>query len=168
MQNQISLQKGNLKEFIEKIQSLEEAKSKVDELFSCSQQKLEDTTLRLNYTKQVVAEKSILVEKQKETEDELYSSGTDLLDTVSETVVDNKYLHQSLDRKRNVQEKNVDICQTFKEDAKNKLCCLSNGLLERSKILSCFQESMKLELGKLRTNCYVNNGQHQILFSGII
>lgn len=143
MQNQLNFQKNNLKDYVEKIQSLEEEKEKVTKIFSSTKRRLEDTTKRLNLTKQEVQEKSILVEKHLETEDELYTSGTNLLETVSETVDDNKYLHQSLNRKKNIQKENISICESFKIEAQNDIKTVSDNILDRVKVLNSFQDEMK-------------------------
>ena len=55
MQNQLQAQKGNLKEFIEKIEAMEEERKKAEKLFSSTQKKLEDTARKLSWTKQVSA-----------------------------------------------------------------------------------------------------------------
>lgn len=165
MQNQISMQKNNMKEFMERIEALEEEKGKVLNLFSTSQKKLENTNLQLKWTKQEVSEKSAIIESQKETEEELYEKGSSLLETINETVSDNTFLQQSLSRKRNLQEANLTAVQLFKQEACAKLSDLTDSLNHRMTLVETYQQDIKSKLGNFREEEMRKNEKLRNFFS---
>ena len=153
MQNQLSAQKTNIQEFLdqikiseERIKSLEEEMVKTQELFT---EKLEKTTQNLNRTIQERNETKEIVKQQVQTEDELYSQATSLLDTVEETVTDTGRLHTSLDRNKQLHTQNLESTQAFKGTAKQRLEHLNKLLLERSDVQNEFNEKMNIKIGTM-------------------
>lgn len=147
MQNQLSAQKTNLQEYIDKIKSLEEEMKKTEDLFSQSQQQLEKTTKNLNWTIQDRDETKEIVKKQVEAEDVLYTQASTLLGTVEETVTDTGYLHTSLNRKKDLHAQNIQSSQSFKFNTQQKLSSLNQMFIERSTLQSEFTENVNKRLG---------------------
>lgn len=150
MQNQLSAQKSNMKEYVDKIQFLEEEMKKTEEMFESTQKVLEKTTQNLHWTKQDRDEHKHLVEKHVEAEESLYSQASSLLETVEETVSDTGYLHESLNRKRNLQVKNQDISQVFKQRAQETLQSMSSQLHERRDLQSQFNSDLKRRIDSFK------------------
>ena len=142
MQGQLSAQKTNLKEYIDKIQGLEEELKKTENLFGDSQKQLEKTTQRLNWTIQDRDEHKVLVEKHAENEDMLFSQASSLLETVEETVTDTNYLHQSLNRNKNLHKENQDTSETFRVKTQQKLNNLNAGLTNQCDLQNQFSKSL--------------------------
>jgi len=150
MQNQLASQKNNMKDYIDKIQGMEDELRKTEELFGDSQKQLEKTTQNLNWTIQDRDEHKELVEKHLESEDALYGQATSLLETVEETVSDTNYLHQSLNRNKNLQRENLDASQEFRMKAQEKLDGLGVGLKEQNVLQNKFNTDLVDELGKTK------------------
>lgn len=148
MQTQLASQKTNLREYIDKIQSLQDEMKKVEELFSGTQEKLERTTYELNWTKQHRDETQELVSKHKEVEEELFGQANELLDTVNETVSDTSYLHSSLNRNKQLHSRNYECINTFKDNAKTRFSKLTNHLQDREEIQKTYHKRINKELGK--------------------
>ena len=148
MQNMLVSQKTNLREYIDKIESLEEEMKKVEKLFTESQQTLDKTTQRLNRTTQERDETKELVAKHLETEEELFGQANNLLQTVEETVTHTKSLHSSLQRNKQVQISNIESSNTFKKNAQEELSSISKNLSAGSKLHGTFKENIKEEIGK--------------------
>ncbi|XP_057307316.1 kinesin-like protein KIF11-B isoform X2 [Hydractinia symbiolongicarpus] len=152
MQTQLASQKTNLREYIDKIQSLQDEMKKVEELFSGTQEKLERTTHELNWTKQHRDETQELVSKHKEAEEELFGQANELLDTVNETVSDTSYLHSSLNRNKQLHSRNYECINTFKDNAKTRFSKLTNHLQDREEIQKIYHERINKELVDFKTS----------------
>ena len=148
MQNQLSSQKSSLREYIEKIQFMEEEMKKTEQLFATTQQKLEKTTQHLHWVKQERDETKVLVSKHVETEQQLYSQATELLGTVEETITQKNILHSSLDRNKNLQVVNLQSSQKFKEIAHNKLANINEAIVNRRDASHVFHKNIASELSK--------------------
>ena len=99
------------------------------------------------YFLQVVSEKAEIIEHHRETEDELYEKGRNLLETVQETVEDNTSLHKSLMRKKQIQEANLTASQRFKETALIQLKDLNVEMKEQEELVRTFQDNIRCQLG---------------------
>lgn len=152
MQTQLASQKTNLREYIDKIQSLQDEMKKVEELFSGTQEKLERTTYELNWTKQHRDETQELVSKHKEVEEELFGQANELLDTVNETVSDTSYLHSSLNRNKQLHSRNYECINTFKDNAKTRFSKLTNHLQDREEIQKTYHKRINKELVDFKTS----------------
>ena len=154
MQNQLSAQKTNMKEFIDKIAGLEEELKKTEDLFTDSQRQLENTTKNLNWTIQDRDEHKELVEKHVESEDVLYNQASSLLDTVEETVTDTNYLHQSLNRNKILHRENLDAGQVFRQKTQEKLDSFSVSLQNHSDLQDKFNQQLTNKLSIKMTPNY--------------
>jgi len=146
MQNQLAHQKGSLKEFIDKIEALEEEKKKAEKLFSSTQKQLEMKQKQLELRKQEVSEKSEIIDCHREVEEDLFEKGQNLLQAVNEMGTDNTGLHKSLIRKRQIQEANMSASQRFKEKAINQLDEVNLNVAEQCKIVEKLQLNVQDQL----------------------
>ena len=142
MQSQLSAQKTNLKDYIDKIQGLEEELKKTEDLFGDSQKQLEKTKQHLNWTIQDRDEHRELVEKHAENEDVLFSQASSLLETVEETVTDTNYLHQSLNRNKSLHKENLGTSETFRVKTQQKLNVLNDSLTNQCNLQNQFSKSL--------------------------
>ena len=142
MQSQIAAQKTNLKDYIDKIQGLEEELKKTEDLFGDSQKQLEKTTKHLNWTIQDRDEHKELVEKHAENEDVLFSQASSLLETVEETVTDTNYLHQSLNRNKSLHKENLGTSEIFRVKTQQKLNVLNDSLAKQCNLQNQFSKSL--------------------------
>ncbi|KAJ8264421.1 hypothetical protein GJAV_G00148960 [Gymnothorax javanicus] len=127
MNERISAQEEQIVEFTEKISSLEEELKTVMELFSDSKRELElcsnslnDVKLQLEGaqaelvdTKQRLSAEQFIVCELETTEGRLYSTAQKLLTTVDISTQDVSGLHEKLDRKKAVDEHNVEMQKSF-------------------------------------------------------
>jgi len=146
MQNQLSCQKSNLREYIDKIQCLEEEVKKTENLFNTTQKQLEKTTDNLKWTKQERDETKEIVSKHVENEEHLYGQANELLSTVEETVVHTKHLHTSLNRNKSLQQSNYEKSKNFKDTSKENASELQNNIKTYSKEQAKFHCDMKHEI----------------------
>ncbi|XP_066910744.1 kinesin-like protein KIF11 [Clytia hemisphaerica] len=171
MQSQLSAQKTNMKEYIDKLAGLEEELKKTEDLFSDSQKQLENTTKNLNWTIQDRDEHKELVEKHAENEDVLYDQASSLLETVEETVTDTNYLHKSLNRNKNLHRENLDAGQVFRQKTQEKLDGFSSSLQDHSDLQDTFNHQLANKLNdycQAKSEAYeelsikINNGMSEI------
>ena len=148
MQNQLACQKTNLREYIEKIQGLEEELKKTEELFSKTKLELEKTTDNLKWARQEVEEAKELVSKHMEGEENLYEQATDLLNTVEETVAHTRGLHSSLNRNKSLHQHNTEMSQEFKQRARTMLDEMKEDLCKLSLAEKGYNENIVADLGK--------------------
>lgn len=148
MQSQLSAQTTNLKDFVDKIQGLEEELKKTEDLFTDSQKQLEKTSQHLNWTIQDRDEHKELVEKHAENEDALFSQASSLLETVEETVTDTNHLHQSLNRNKNLHKENLDTSEVFRIKTQEKLNSLNDNLKKQCDAQCQFSKSLTNKFGE--------------------
>ena len=148
MQNQLACQKSNLREYIEKIQGLEEELKKTEDLFSKTKRELEKTTDNLKWARQEVDETKELVNKHMEGEENLYGQATDLLNTVEETVAHTRGLHSSLNRNKSLHQYNTEKSQEFKQKARTMLDEMKEELCKLALAEKGYNENIVADLGK--------------------
>ena len=148
MQNQLACQKSNLREYIEKIQGLEEELKKTEDLFSKTKRELEKTTDNLKWARQEVDETKELVSKHMEGEENLYGQATDLLNTVEETVAHTRGLHSSLNRNKSLHQYNTEKSQEFKQKARIMLDEMKEDLCKLALAEKGCNENIVADLGK--------------------
>ncbi|XP_047128856.1 kinesin-like protein KIF11-B isoform X1 [Hydra vulgaris] len=151
MQNQLSSQKSSLREYVEKIQFMEEEMKKTEQLFASMQQKLEKTTQHLQWIKQERDETKVLVSKHVETEQQLFNQASELLDTVEETINHKNILHSSLDRNKNLHVVNLLSSQKFKENAHAKVSSLNESIINGRHSSFAYHQDIVTELNNFKS-----------------
>ncbi|KAM4591688.1 kinesin-like protein KIF11 isoform 2-T2 [Odontesthes bonariensis] len=127
MMTQITSHDEHISECTDKIALMEEELKKVTELFvdsktqleQCAveleekQQRLEETSRDLQQTKEKLTEEEFICSELSSVQESLYSTAGQLLSTVDASTSDVSGLHEKLDRKKKVEQHNVQIQQTF-------------------------------------------------------
>ena len=169
MQQEIKSQQELNAEREAKISALEEEMRKLTDLFTDTQQELDErcmelaeketelrnTNLRLRQTKHnlktTVAERDqnqYIVEEYRRNEDQLHSQATNLLGVVKGTVSDVDGLHSKLDRKRNVEAHNLNAQESFGNDCKQIIKAVQENINQFQGEHTVFFDAMKKTLGK--------------------
>ena len=169
MQQEIKAQQEMNSEREAKITALEEEFRKLTDLFTDTQQELEDrcmeleeketelykTTYTLKQTKHTlkttVAERDqnqYLIDEHSKSENHLHSQATDLLHVVKDSISDVDGLHRKLGRKRNVEAHNVNARDSFGKDCKQLIQAAKQNLNQFQGENFVFFDAMKKTLGK--------------------
>uniref|UniRef100_A0A8C5KVD1 Kinesin family member 11 n=1 Tax=Jaculus jaculus TaxID=51337 RepID=A0A8C5KVD1_JACJA len=152
MNGKLTVQEEQIVELVEKIGALEEELGRVTELFmdnkneldQCKShlqnktQELETTQKNLQETKLQLVKEEYVSSALERTEEKLHDTASKLLNTVQETTQDVCGLHSKLDRKKAVEEHNVEAQEVF---GKN-LGSLFNNMEELIKGGSSKQKAM--------------------------
>jgi len=168
MQQEIKSQQELNAESEAKISALQEEMRKISELFTDTQQELEqrcmeleekDTELRktnctLVETKHTLRATALerdqnqyLVDEHSKTENHLHSQASTLLHVVEDSICDVDGLHSKLDRKHNVEVHNVNARDTFGEDCRNLIKTVKQNLNQFQGENFVFFDAMKKTLG---------------------
>ncbi|XP_047207186.1 kinesin-like protein KIF11 isoform X2 [Girardinichthys multiradiatus] len=129
MVTQITAHEEQIAEYVDKIAIMEEELKKVTDLFVDSKNRLEQCALDLDQKQQRLEETNKHLEKTKEklvveeficselslVHESLYSTAGQLLSTVDESTSDVSGLHDKLDRKKKVEQHNMQIQQSFSQ-----------------------------------------------------
>ncbi|XP_072246625.1 kinesin-like protein KIF11 isoform X2 [Leuresthes tenuis] len=127
MMSQITSHDEHITEYTDRIALMEEELKKVTELFvdsktrleQCTvdldekQQRLEETSRDLQKTKEKLTEEEFICSELSSVQESLYNTAGQLLVTVDASTSDVSGLHEKLDRKKKVEQHNVQIQQTF-------------------------------------------------------
>ncbi|XP_023686703.1 kinesin-like protein KIF11 [Paramormyrops kingsleyae] len=127
MNSKIGTQEEQIAVFTEKMLALEEEMKRVVDMFSDGKRELEQCTedLRevrsqldeanrdLQHTRMKLGEEEFIVSQLENTENKLYSTAGELLATVEASTGDVSGLHEKLDRKKAVEQHNVEAQQDF-------------------------------------------------------
>ena len=169
MQQEIKSQQELNAEREAKIQALQEEMRKINELFTDTQQELEErcmeleeketelqkTNLSLKETKHTLRttvierdQNQYLVDNHSRNEDHLHSQASSLLHTVEDSLSDVHGLHSKLDRKQTVEAHNVNAQDTFGEDCKNLIQKVRKNLNQFQGENTVFFDAMKKTLGR--------------------
>lgn len=170
MQQEIKSQQELNAEREAKISVLQEEMRKITELFTDTQQELEercmeleekDTELRktnctLKETKHSLRttvlerdQNQYLVDEHSKTEDHLHSQASTLLHVVEDSICDVDGLHLKLDRKHNVEAHNVNARDTFGADCEHLIKTAKQNLNQFQGENFVFVDAMKKTLGSL-------------------
>ncbi|RMX41272.1 hypothetical protein pdam_00012372, partial [Pocillopora damicornis] len=170
MQQEIKSQQELNAEREAKIQALQEEMRKINELFTDTQQELEErcmeleeketelqkTNRSLKETKHTLRttvmerdQNQYLVDNHSRNEDHLHSQASSLLHTVEDSLSDVHGLHSKLDRKQTVEAHNVNAQDTFGEDCKNLIQKVRKNLNQFQGENTVFFDAMKKTLGNL-------------------
>lgn len=146
MQGKLVSQEDQISELTEKISALEEELKMITDLFTDSkkeaeqyaldlqnkEQELADTQQNLNKAKQKLAEEEFVVSALEDAEKNLYNTASKLLSTVEVSTKDIFGLHAKLDRKRNVDQHNAVVQETFAERMSRVFEVLQESVDEQS------------------------------------
>ena len=152
MQNIIASQKGNLQEYVEKIAGLEEEMKKVEELFTSTQSKLEDTTNQLTKVTQQRDEKGHLVDEHVRNEEILYGDASKLLGTVKETISHTGLLHDKIERKSQLESRNKQSSHALKDNFTETITELTQTSNEYVAKYSSIHEKLQLDYEALQNS----------------
>lgn len=152
-----------------KISVLQEEMRKITELFSDTQQELEErcmeleekdaelrkTNCTLKETKHSLRttvlerdQNQYLVDEHSKTEDELHSQASTLLHVVEDSISDVDGLHLKLNRKHNVEAHNVNARDTFGADCGHLIKTAKQNLNQLQGESFVFVDAMKKTLGE--------------------
>ena len=169
MQQEIKSQQELNAEREAKIQALQEEMRKINELFTDTQQELEErcteleekdnelrkTNITLKETKQTLRttvlqrdQNQYLVDEHSRNEDNLHCQASSLLHVVEDSLSDVHGLHSKLDRKHNVEAHNVSARDTFGEDCKQLIQKVKQNLNQFQGENTVFFDAMKKTLGR--------------------
>lgn len=169
MQQEIKSQQELNAEREAKISVLQEEMRKISELFTDTQQELEErcmeleeketelrkTSCTLKETKHTLRttvlerdQNQYLVDEHSKTEDHLHSQASTLLHVVEDSISDVDGLHLKLDRKHNVEVHNVNARDTFGEDCRHLIRTVKQNLNQFQGENFVFFDAMKKTLGK--------------------
>ena len=169
MQQEIKSQQEMNAEREAKITALEEEMRKLTDLFTDTQQELEErcmeleekeselnkTHLRLQQTKRTlkttVAERDqnqYLIEQHSKNETHLHTQATNLLHVVKDSISDVDGLHMKLDRKLSVESHNMNARDSFGKDCKQLINAVKQNLNHFRGENFVFFDAMKKTLGK--------------------
>ncbi|XP_067466909.1 kinesin-like protein KIF11 isoform X1 [Thunnus thynnus] len=129
MMGQLNSGEEQVTEYTDKIAAMEEELKKVSELFvdskakleQCAvdldekQQRLEETSRDLQHTKEKLSQEEFICSEFNSAQESLYNTATQLLSTVDASTSDVSGLHSKLDRKKEVEQHNRQIQQSFAE-----------------------------------------------------
>lgn len=170
MQQEIKSQQELNAEREAKIQALQEEMRKINELFTDTQQELEErcmeleeketelqkTNLSLKETKHTLRttvmerdQNQYLVDNHSRNEDHLHSQASSLLHAVRDSLFDVHGLHSKLERKQTVEAHNVNAQDTFGEDCKNLIQKVRKNMNQFQGENTVFFDAMKKTLGNL-------------------
>ncbi|XP_026526531.1 kinesin-like protein KIF11 [Notechis scutatus] len=127
LHGKMTIQEEQIADYTEKITAMEEELKKVTELFTVQKNKMEKcqadlqaremeleiTQKDLEITKVLLAEEEYVASSLENSEEKLHGTATKLLTTVKETTGDVSGLHAKLDRKKAVEQHNVEAQKTF-------------------------------------------------------
>ncbi|XP_034286328.1 kinesin-like protein KIF11 [Pantherophis guttatus] len=127
LHGKMTIQEEQIADYTEKITAMEEELKKVTELFTVQkgemekcqailqsrEMELEVTQKDLDITKVLLAEEEYVASALESSEEKLHGTATKLLTTVKETTGDVSGLHAKLDRKKAVEQHNVEAQKTF-------------------------------------------------------
>ncbi|XP_039191978.1 kinesin-like protein KIF11 [Crotalus tigris] len=127
LNGKMTIQEEQIADYIEKITAMEEELKKIAELFTVQknemekcqanlqarEMELEVTQKHLEITKVLLAEEEYVASALENSEEKLHGTATKLLTTVKETTNDVSGLHAKLDRKKAVEQHNVEAQKTF-------------------------------------------------------
>ncbi|XP_066549118.1 kinesin-like protein KIF11 [Amia ocellicauda] len=127
MNSKIVSQEEQITEYMDKISAMEEELKRVSEMFSESKKELENCAVDLQEKKQLLeethnnlqdtklklSEEAFIVSELESTEQELYGTADKLLATVDVSTKDVSGLHAKLDRKKEVEQHNAKMQDTF-------------------------------------------------------
>ncbi|XP_038143374.1 kinesin-like protein KIF11 isoform X1 [Cyprinodon tularosa] len=127
MMKQITAHEEQIAEYVDKIAIMEEELKKVNDLFVDSknqleqravdleekQQRLEETSKHLEKTKEKLVQEEFICSQLSSVHESLYNTAGQLLSTVDESTSDVTGLHEKLERKKKVEQHNMEIQQSF-------------------------------------------------------
>ena len=162
MQQEIKSQQELNAEREAKISVLQEEMRKITELFTDTQQELDEkdselrkTNFTLKETKHTLRatvlerdQNQYLVEEHNKTEDHLHSQASTLLHVVEDSISDVDGLHLKLDRKHSVEAHNVSARDTFGEDCSHLIKTAKQNLNQFQGENFVFFDAMKKTLGE--------------------
>lgn len=169
MQQEIKSQQELNAEREAKITALQEEMRKLTDLFTDTQQELEErcmeleekqtelrkTNFSLRETKQTLRttilerdQNQYLVDVHSKTENHLHHQASTLLDTVEDSISDVDGLHSKLDRKHSVEAHNVNARDTFGEDCRHLIKSVKQNLNQFQGENVVFFDAMKKTLGE--------------------
>lgn len=172
MQQEIKSQQEQNAEREAKISALQEEIRKISELFTDTQQELDERCMELdeketelrktNFTLQetkhslrtTVVERDqnqYLVDEHRKNENHLHTQASTLLCTVEDSISDVDGLHLKLDRKHNVESHNVNARDSFGKDCKQVIKTVKQNLNQFQGENFVFFDAMKKTLGKWKS-----------------
>ena len=169
MQQEIKSQQELNAEREAKISALQEEMRKLSELFTDTQQELDErcieleeketelrkTNLSLRETKHTLRSTALerdqnqyLVDEHSKTENHLHTQASTLLHVVKDSISDVDGLHLKLDRKHNVETHNVSARDAFGEDCRHLINTVKQNLNKFQGENFVFLDAMKKTLGE--------------------
>lgn len=169
MQQEIKAQQEVNAEREAKITALEEEFRKLTELFTDTQQELEERCMELEEKETELSESHFTLQKTKQTlkttvaerdenqylidqhsknESCLHSQASDLLHVVKDSVSDVNGLHSKIDRKHSVEAHNLNARDSFGQDCKHLIQAAKQNLNQFQGENFVFFDAMKKTLGR--------------------
>ncbi|KAK3856219.1 hypothetical protein Pcinc_037442 [Petrolisthes cinctipes] len=174
METKIEMQAQEIIEKITHIRALEEDFDKKKELFNEVSQQLEDTTQKLDQTRNKLEnttktlsctqkllgdtvqerdEQKYLLKAHEKTEEKLKEEGHSLINVASTTTYDLAQLHNKLDRKKNVEKRNVDVSEQFQQQFLKNLENVREDLMAKISTNEQALTSNMAQIGKNVKRC---------------
>ena len=169
MQNEIKCQQQLISQYEGRILGLQEELAKINDLFSDTQQELQErcveleethTSLRntnrvLRETKQNLKatvmerdENQFLIDEYNKNENALHSQASSLLNVVEDSLTHVDRLHSKLDRKRHVEANNVNAQDLFGDDCRQLIQTVHQSLQQFQGENAMFFDAMKVTVGE--------------------
>ncbi|KAM6441990.1 kinesin-like protein KIF11 [Liasis olivaceus] len=160
LHGKLTIQEEQIAEYTEKITAMEEELKRVTELFTIQKDEIEKcqadlqarevelevTQKDLETTKILLAEEEYVASALESTEEKLHGTATKLLTTVKETTSDVSGLHAKLDRKKAVEQHNVEAQKTFMDHMNILFDKMQNSVRKnyqnQQEILDCYTSSV--------------------------
>ncbi|XP_030643052.1 kinesin-like protein KIF11 [Chanos chanos] len=147
MNSKLVSQEEQITEYTEKITAMEEELKRVTELFSDSKQKLDQCTEDLQVksqhleeahkdlqeTRHKLSQEEFITTQLETTEEELYTTADQLLSTAEISTQDVSGLHAKLQRKREVEQHNSEVQQSFAQRMEQSYCTMQDALQQHGR-----------------------------------
>ncbi|XP_023818936.1 kinesin-like protein KIF11 isoform X2 [Oryzias latipes] len=160
MMSQITAHEEQITEYTDKIAVMEEELKKVTELFEDSktrlekfsvdldekQQRLEETSRTLEQTKEKLVHEEFISSELNTVQEALYNTAGQLLSTVHASTSDVSGLHDKLDRKKQVEQHNLQMQQSFAQKMDGAFSsmqlCVEEHRAKHSRMLSSCSQAI--------------------------
>ncbi|XP_017289753.1 kinesin-like protein KIF11 isoform X2 [Kryptolebias marmoratus] len=160
MMTQLTTHEDQITEYMEKISVMEEELKKVTELFEDSktrleqctvdldekQQRLEETSRDLQQTKEKLIQEEFVCSELTSVHESLYNTAGQLLSTVDTSTSDVSGLHDKLDRKKKVEQHNIQMQQSFAQRIDGAFssmqCCVQQHGAKHNDMLSSYSQAI--------------------------
>uniref|UniRef100_A0A3Q2P1B0 Kinesin family member 11 n=1 Tax=Fundulus heteroclitus TaxID=8078 RepID=A0A3Q2P1B0_FUNHE len=185
MVTQITAHDEQITEYVDKISMMEEELKKVTDLFvesktrleQCAvdldekQQRLEETSRHLEKTKEKLVQETFICSELSSVHESLYNAAGQLLSTVDESTSDVTGLHDKLDRKKQVEQHNMQIQQSFSQRIDGAFStmqrCIQNHGAKHSHMLHSYSHTVDGLLEKNDTALRGALGAVETLVGGV-